>query len=228
MIKLENVSKEYYSGRGRIKVLDRVSLMVATGGMAVVAGKSGSGKTTLLNCIAGIEQPENGRVFCFGVDLLSISQKELGLFQRRKTGFIFQRGNLFSCLTVSENIAFPLVLNGLQKKKISKRVNELLEKIGLTGTGSALPHELSGGEAQRVAFARAIAHQPKMLLADEPTASLDSFTGRNLIELMTTIGKETGCTIIVATHDPEIVKYADQKIIIRDGRILTEQHETML
>ncbi len=228
MIKLENVSKEYYSGRGRIKVLDRVSLMVATGGMAVVAGKSGSGKTTLLNCIAGIEQPESGRVFCFGVDLLSISQKELGLFQRRKTGFIFQRGNLFSCLTVSENIAFPLVLNGLQKKKISKQVNKLLEKIGLPGTGSALPHELSGGEAQRVAFARAIAHQPKMLLADEPTASLDSFTGRNLIELMATIGKETSCTIIVATHDPEIVKYADQKIIIRDGRILKEQHETML
>ncbi len=228
MIKLENISKEYYSGRGRIKVLDRVSLMVATGGMAVVAGKSGSGKTTLLNCIAGIEQPESGRVFCFGVDLLSISQKELGLFQRRKTGFIFQRGNLFSCLTVSENIAFPLVLNGLKKKKISKQVNKLLEKIGLPGTGSALPHELSGGEAQRVAFARAIAHQPKMLLADEPTASLDSFTGRNLIELMATIGKETGCTIIVATHDPEIVKYADQKIIIRDGRILKEQHETML
>jgi len=228
MIKLENICKEYYSGLGWIKVLDSVSLMVAARSMAVVAGKSGSGKTTLLNCIGGIEQPEKGRIFCFGIDLLSISKKELSDFQRRNVGFIFQQGNLFSYLTVSENIAFPLVLNGFKKKQISRRVNELLEKIGLPGAGRALPNELSGGEGQRVAFARAIAHRPKILLADEPTASLDSVTSRNLIGLMITMGKETGCTIIVATHDPEIIKLADQKIMIKDGLILYEQHETVL
>ena len=189
--------------------------------MAVV-GKSGSGKTTLLNCVGGLERPERGKVSCFGVDIHSLSGKALCLFQRRNAGFIFQYGNLLSYLTVCENIGFPLTLNGIRGKRKEKRTQELLERIGLHDAGAALPHELSGGEAQRVSVARAIAHSPKMLLADEPTASLDSTTGLNLIELMFDMGKEQGCTTIVSTHDPEIIDLADVNIQLRDGKITGE------
>ena len=222
MIVGQGISKEFLSGRGRVQALLDVSFSIETGRTLAVVGKSGSGKTTLLNCVGGLERPERGKVSCFGVDIHSLSGKALCLFQRRNAGFIFQYGNLLSYLTVCENIGFPLTLNGIRGKRKAKRTQELLERIGLHDAGAALPHELSGGEAQRVSVARAIAHSPKMLLADEPTASLDSTTGLNLIELMFDMGKEQGCTTIVSTHDPEIIDLADVNIQLRDGKITGE------
>jgi putative ABC transport system ATP-binding protein len=199
-----------------------VSFTIENNNTVAVFGKSGSGKTTLLNCLGGIEQPEKGKITCFGVEIHSLSEKALCLFQRRNIGFVFQHGNLLSYLTVYQNIAFPLALNNFDKKAISNRVNELLEKIGLAETGPALPHELSGGEVQRVSVARAMAHTPQMLLADEPTASLDTDTGRDLVQLMFSIGREHGCTMVIATHDPEVINLADASLPLRDGRIEKE------
>jgi putative ABC transport system ATP-binding protein len=222
VIEGKGISKEFRSGRGRVQALADVSFSIETGKAVAVVGKSGSGKTTLLNCVGGLERPERGKVSCFGVDILSLSGKALCLFQRRNAGFVFQYGNLLSYLTVFENVAFPLTLNGIRGKGKEKRVRELLERIGLPDVGAALPHELSGGELQRVSVARAIAHSPKMLLADEPTSSLDSTTGWNLIELMFDMGKEQGCTMVVSTHDPEIIDLADASIHLRDGKITKE------
>ena len=222
MIQLKGVSKKYRSGRGRVLALSDISFTFEKNSKVAVFGKSGSGKTTLLYCIGGLERPESGSVTCFGVDIHSLSETSLCLFQRKNLGFVFQHGNLFNYLTVFENIAFPLELNGFERKHIAKRVNELLEKIGLPEAGAALPYELSGGEIQRVSVARAIAHSPRLFLADEPTASLDSDTGRDLVRLMFDMGRDQGCTLIIATHDPDIITLADDRLDLRDGKIETE------
>ncbi len=223
MIRVQGISKEYRSGRGMVQALSNVSFAIEKNNTVAVFGKSGSGKTTLLNCLGGLEQPEKGKIICFGVEIHSLSEKALCLFQRRNMGFVFQHGNLLSYLTVYQNIAFPLSLNNFDKKTTSKRVNELLEKVGLAETGPALPYELSGGEVQRVSVARAIAHTPQILLADEPTASLDTDTGRDLVQLMFNMGREHGCTMIIATHDPEIINLADAFLPLKDGRIEKEE-----
>jgi ABC-type lipoprotein export system ATPase subunit len=220
MIQIEGISKEYRSGRGRVLALSDVSFTIEKNSTVAVFGKSGSGKTTLLYCIGGLERPENGVVTCFGVNIHSLSEKALCLFQRENVGFVFQHGNLFNYLTVFENIAFSLELNGFEKKDVVYRVSELLENVGLADAGAALPYELSGGEVQRVAVARAIAHSPQVLLADEPTASLDSDTGKNLVQFMFNMGRDQGCTIIIATHDPDIINLADARQPIQDGKIV--------
>lgn len=222
MIQLEGISKEYRSGRGRVLALSDVSFNIEKTSTVSVFGKSGSGKTTLLYCIGGLERPESGKVTFFGVDIHSLSEKALCLFQRKNVGFVFQHGNLFTYLTVFENIAFSLELNGFETNDIVKRVGELLEGIGLSDAGAAFPYELSGGEVQRVSMARAIAHSPQVLLADEPTASLDSETGRDLVKLMFNMGHEQGCTMIITTHDPDIIKLADVRLPIQDGKIEPE------
>jgi len=222
MIQFKGISKEYLSGRGRVSALSNVSFTINENSTVAVFGKSGSGKTTLLHCIGGLERPESGIVTCFGVDIHSLSEKALCLFQRKKVGFVFQHGNLFNYLTVFENIAFSLELNGFERSAIVYRVGNLLENIGLAGAGSAFPYELSGGEVQRVSVARAIAHSPQVLLADEPTASLDSDTGRDLVQLMFGMGRDQGCTMIIATHDSDIINMADVRLPIQDGKIKTE------
>jgi len=222
VIRVQGISKEYRSGRGRVRALTDVSFTIEKNNTVAVFGKSGSGKTTLLNCLGGLEQPERGKIKCFGVEIHSLSEKALCLFQRRNMGFVFQHGNLLSYLTVYQNIAFPLALNNFDKKAISKRVHELLEKIGLAETGPALPYELSGGEVQRVSVARAMAHSPQILLADEPTASLDTDTGRDLVQLMFKMGREHGCTMIISTHDQKIINLADAFLPLRDGKIEKE------
>jgi len=225
VIRTRHLSKSYSTGRRKIQALSDVSLFVDTGMTLTVMGKSGSGKTTLLNCIGGIERPDTGSVECFGVDIHALSNRDLSRFQRRNAGFVFQYGNLLSYLTVSENIAFPLVINGIRNKEKDRRVSELLDKIELSDAARAMPHELSGGEAQRVSFARAIAHSPKMLLADEPTASLDTETGKNLVNLMFLMGKEERCTIIVSTHDQEIIRLSCKSLNIRDGKVKEMENE---
>lgn len=223
MIRVHDVSKRYRSGRGAVQALAHVSFHLEAGKALVMMGKSGSGKTTLLNCIGGLEKPDKGTITCFGLDLQALPRKQLSRFQRKNIGFVFQFGNLLSYLTVRQNLAFPLFLNGIDGTEQQKRADELLEDVGLTGAGNALPHELSGGELQRIAFARAIAHKPRMLLADEPTASLDSATGLHLVQMMVALGKEQGCTMIIATHDEEIMGLADATMRLRDGFAVSHQ-----
>ncbi len=219
MIELDGVTKIFQSGRGRVQALSDVSFLLPEAAFAAVVGKSGSGKSTLLACIGGLESPDSGSILCFGTPVHRLGGRQLSLFQRRLVGFVFQRGNLLSYLTVSENIGFPMTLNRVDAKECKKRIDELLDRIGLASAAGAMPHELSGGEAQRVALARAIAHHPKMLLADEPTANLDSATGREVTALMREMGKDFGCTVFMATHDTEIVDAADTVLYLRDGRL---------
>ncbi len=219
MVECRSVTKTYHSGRGTLQALRGISLAIAPGTAAAIAGKSGSGKTTLLNCMGGLDWPDSGQVFVNGIDLHTLPQRGLSLFLRRDMGFVFQFGNLLSYLTVFENIAFPLKLNNIPKLELERRTQELLERIGLAGAGPALAHELSGGEVQRVAVARALAHRPKLLLADEPTASLDSATGTSLVRLMFELGRESGCTMVLSTHDSEVMDLADQRLHIRDGML---------
>jgi len=220
MIQVKGLSKRFRSGRGQIHALRDVSFTLETGTATAVVGKSGSGKTTLLNCLGGLERPEQGEILCFSEKLLSLSARELSLFQRQKVGFIFQYGNLLSYLSVFDNIQFPLTLNGVEATERKKRVETLLERIGLKGAGAAMPYELSGGEVQRVSAARAMAHYPRILLADEPTASLDSETGRNLVDLLFGLGREQNCTLVVSTHDPEIYHLAARTIHLKDGTVI--------
>ncbi|MCP3875406.1 MAG: ABC transporter ATP-binding protein [Desulfobacteraceae bacterium] len=222
MINTKNISKTYPSGRGVVNALCNVSFSTPKGATLAIAGKSGSGKTTLLNCLGGLEQPDTGEINCFGIDIHALSKKQLSHFQRQHMGFVFQFGNLLSFLTVEENIAFPLMLNKvLNKKEIKKRISSLLEKVGLSELSSVLPNELSGGEMQRIAFARAISHSPKMLIADEPTANLDTETANKLVQLMFSLAKEENCSIILSTHDQDLIKLADQAIYLFDGRDAT-------
>jgi putative ABC transport system ATP-binding protein len=220
MIQAANISKHFGSASKKVQVLSDISFRLEKGKTLTIIGKSGSGKSTLLNCLGGLDLPDKGQINCFGIDINRLCEKKRSLFQREKLGFIFQSNNLLSYLTVFENIVFPLVLNGFEKKKREKRVAQLLEMLKLDHLACAMPNELSGGQAQRVAFARAIAHTPQMLLADEPTASLDTQTGLNLIEFMTRVGIEHNITIIVSTHDNEIIKYADKTLYLHDGKII--------
>jgi putative ABC transport system ATP-binding protein len=223
MIRIEHISKSYRSGRGRQQALKDLSLRIKKGMTAAVVGKSGSGKTTLLNCIGGLERPDRGTVICSGLSIPTLSAYQLSRFQRCDLGFIFQHGNLLSYLNVFENIGLPLTLNGIAGRPRSKRIQGLLERVGLSRAGRALPHELSGGEVQRVAAARALAHYPKLLLADEPTASLDTETGRMLVDLMFEMGKEQDCTLLISTHDPDLFQLAEKVIHLKDGRMEKEE-----
>jgi putative ABC transport system ATP-binding protein len=215
---VQGVCKFYRSGRGQVAALSDVSLGVAAGSALAVVGRSGSGKTTLLNCIGGLERPDAGRVVCAGTEVHALGPSALARFLRQRVGFVFQFGNLLSFLTVRENLALPLELNGVFGRRRDRRVDALLETVGLPEVGAALPRELSGGETQRVAFARAIAHGPAILLADEPTASLDSHTGARLIGSMLDWVAGPGATLVVATHDPEVVARVTVAVRLKDGR----------
>lgn len=228
MVQTLGVGKIYRSGRRQVEALCDVSCTVEQGTALAVVGKSGSGKTTLLNCIGGLERPDRGSVICLGQDIHALSRRSLSLFQRQHLGFVFQFGNLLSYLTVYENIDFPLALNGVPGKERDGRVLELLERVGLLDSQQALPRELSGGEVQRVSFARAVAHGPQVLLADEPTASLDSDTARDLVQLMLDVVLEQASSLIVSTHDPVVIDLADNIMHLRDGRVVDEERYSTL
>jgi len=222
MLELSGISKQYLSGRGHVQALTGISFRMENGSNLALVGKSGSGKTTLMNCIGGIEKPDTGKVSIDGCELQSLSERALCLFQRQHIGFVFQHGNLLSFLTVAENIAFPLNLNGVDGRTRNRRVSELLDLIGLPDIGEAMPYELSGGELQRVAVVRAVSHNPSLLLADEPTANLDSATGIGIMQMMIALTRSQGCTLIMATHDLELIALADRSIRLRDGLIVND------
>jgi len=225
MIKVEGVTKAFQSGRGMVMALSDVTFSIEAHKFAAVIGNSGSGKSTLLNCLGGLEPPDSGTITCFGTPIYSLGSRKLSLFQRRNIGFVFQRGNLLSYLTIAENIGFPLTLNNIIGNDRLKRIDTLLDRIGLSAAAKALPHELSSGETQRVAVARAIAHNPKILLADEPTANLDTVTGQRIVQLMHDMGQEYHCTLIMVTHDKEITETAAPIIHLKDGRLQGRTHE---
>jgi len=223
MIALSHITKTFRSGRGLVNAVVDVSLNIYAGYFAAIMGKSGSGKSTLLNCIGGLEMPGQGEISCFGTPINRLKAGKLSRFQRRHVGFVFQRGNLLSYLTIAENIGLPLTLNGIVGLERTQRIKRLLVGIDLEAAAKALPHELSGGEIQRVSMARAIAHHPKLLLVDEPTANLDTISGTQLVQLMRNLGKENGCTIIMATHDRDITNRADMLITLKDGQVISEE-----
>jgi putative ABC transport system ATP-binding protein len=212
------ICKTYQTEDTKVEVLKDVNLKVGKGEFAVLSGPSGSGKTTLLNMIGGIDKPTSGKIVVFGDDLNVKDEDFLANFRSHSVGFVFQSYNLVSTLTVAENIAFPMEWIQKPADHIAKRVEELLEIVGLQHRAEHFPFQLSGGEQQRVAFARALANDPPLLLADEPTGNLDTKTSLKIVQILQKL-KTDGKTIIVATHDEQIFQLADQKWCLEDGKL---------
>jgi ABC-type lipoprotein export system ATPase subunit len=214
MIKLEDIEKYY----GENRVLKGINLEVESGEFLSITGSSGSGKSTLLNLIGGMDRPEKGRITVDGADITFSTDDELTSYRRKTVGFIFQFFNLFPNISVFENIQMPLLLNGVSDEE---RVRRLIGRVGLGGREKSYPYQLSGGEQQRVAIARALVHDPAIILADEPTGSLDSRTGTAVMDLIRELAEETRKTVILVTHEEYISQYARTRVKIRDGVILS-------
>jgi putative ABC transport system ATP-binding protein len=210
--------KAYQIEDTEISVLKDVNMTIHPGQFIALCGPSGSGKTTLLNIISGIDKPTTGKIIVYNEDLAAQDEDFLADFRCNKVGFVFQSYNLVSTLTVAENIAFPMEWKRQPTKEIEKRVKELLEKLGMQHRANHFPAQLSGGEQQRVAFARALANDPPLLLADEPTGNLDTKNGLKVIEILRVL-KAEGKTIIASTHDAEIMQLADQKLCLDEGKL---------
>ncbi|WP_078120114.1 ABC transporter ATP-binding protein [Thiosocius teredinicola] len=219
MLDVKLLSKSYRSGDRRQTVLQGLSLQVPRATIAALIGASGSGKTTLLNLLSGIDRPDEGRVLIDEVDVHALREPELTLFRRRHIGFVFQFFNLIPTLTVGENIALPMELIGKPADQIAERVDDLLGQVGLNGMAERYPETLSGGEQQRTAIARALAHRPKLLLADEPTGNLDEDTGEQIIRLLTALAREQGVTLLIVTHSARVADAADQVMRMDHGRV---------
>ncbi|HHU83291.1 MAG TPA: ABC transporter ATP-binding protein [Firmicutes bacterium] len=220
LLELKGVKKIYQQGKIEIPALRGIDLTVGKGEFTTVFGPSGSGKTTLLNIIGCLDKPTGGRVEFDGRELGTLSKKELALLRRHNIGFVFQSYNLIPVLTAYENVEFAIRLIGKHSKdEIRERVLKILAAVGLAGLENRRPNELSGGQKQRVAIARALVKEPKLVLADEPTANLDSKTSQEVLEIMVKMNKELGTTFIFSTHDPQVMAYARRMLEIRDGLI---------
>ena len=218
VIELAGVSRSYPAAGAPVTAVDAVDLVVQPGTLVALRGRSGSGKTTLLNLLAGLDRPDAGTVRVGGVDLGPLDDRGLAAVRRQQIGFVFQAFGLLPVLTAEENIEVPLRLQRTPVAARRERVAALLEVVGLADRAKHLPHELSGGEQQRVAIARALAARPTLLLADEPTAQLDTANGRVVMALLRHLVDE-GLTAVVATHDQVVVEVADRILEIRDGRV---------
>ena len=216
---LEAVSKIYRQGRQIVRALDAVDLTISQGEFAAIAGPSASGKTTLLNLAAGLDEPDSGKVLLGDRDLTDMSRRAKARLRLHQVGFVFQSYNLVPVLSAQENAEFILLLQGVSPKERQARVRQLLKEVGLEGVEHRRPSELSGGQQQRVAVARAIAADPILVLADEPTANLDSQTALALLDLMERLNRQHGTTFLFSTHDPRVMKRARRLIELVDGRI---------
>ena len=219
MIRLIDVHKSYRQGAGDLTALAGVSLEISRGEFAVVMGPSGSGKSTLLHLIGGLDRPSAGDVVVDGRVISRMDDDGVTLFRRAKIGFIFQFFNLLPTLTAIENAALPLLLGGGTEKEARSRSEALLERVGLSARRNHLPEELSGGEIQRLAIARALVFDPPILLADEPTGNLDSKTGGAILEMIREINREQQCTVVMVTHDRDAAARGDRVITIKDGKV---------
>lgn len=219
LVSLRNVHKEYCLGKTVVIALREITMTIEKGVFAAIAGPSGSGKTTLLNIIGCLDVPTSGSVTVANRDVRDYSDDELSHFRARKLGFIFQTFNLIPVLDVYENVEYPLRLNRTPKKELRSRTLEMIDAVGLTPQRRQRPNQLSGGQRQRVAVARALVTQPALVLADEPTANLDSETGARMIDLMKRMHDRFETTFLFSTHDPMMFAHADQHFRIRDGRL---------
>ncbi|ABZ74845.1 ABC transporter related [Shewanella halifaxensis HAW-EB4] len=214
--------KTFLQGDQTIYGLDHVSLTIKQGEMTVLSGPSGSGKTTLLNAIGGLDEPDSGIVYVGDVEITGLTKSQRADVRLQRIGFVFQSYNLIPVLTVQENIEFVMQLQGVSASERKKRSQEILGEVGLTGLETRRPAQLSGGQQQRVAVARAIASKPVLILADEPTANLDSKTSAQLLELFTQLNRQHGITFLIATHDAQVFDYCRRHIYMVDGKIVTD------
>jgi putative ABC transport system ATP-binding protein len=221
--KVENVTRVYKTGKIETQALRGVSLCIENGEFTALVGPSGSGKTTLLQLIGCLDQPTSGQVFINGKDISRLNRNRRADMRRGTLGFIFQFFALIPTLTAYENVEMPLLLIGQSASERRKRVTELLESVDLSDRAHHRPDQLSGGQQQRVAIARALATHPVLVLADEPTANLDTANGRQVMEIMQRLNQETSTTFVFATHDPRVISFARRVVELRDGRINGEQ-----
>lgn len=223
VIVTEGLTKIYNPDGIPIHALNGIDLTIQSGELTAMVGPSGSGKTTFLNIISGLDAPTEGKVWLAGKVLSEMSGNELSDYRRDNIGFIFQAYNLIPVLTVKENVEYIMLLAGVQKTERHDRVSAMLESVGLAGVEDRMPTELSGGQQQRVAIARAMVSEPTIVLADEPTANLDSKTGADLLEMMRNLNAETGMTFIFSTHDPMVMESAKRLITLRDGKVDSDE-----
>ncbi len=220
----ENITKIYQMGEVEIPALKDVSLTIPTRRFSMVLGPSGSVKTTLLNLIGCLDRPTRGEIEVGGEKVADLSDNDISEFRARHIGFIFQNFNLIPVLSASENVEYPLILLGMNASERKRRTEKILESVGLTTHARHRPNQLSGGQKQRVAIARALVKSPSLVLADEPTANLDTKTGASIIDLMYRVQEEYGATFVFSTHDPQLISHAQEVFRIRDGELV--EHRT--
>ena len=228
MVRIEQISKFFSEGRQNRLVLDNVQAEFAEGEFVALLGRSGSGKSTLLNLMSGIEKPDGGDIWLNEVAITRLTERERTLFRRDHIGFVFQFFNLIPTLTVLENITLPQELAGKKETAVRPHAMHLLDQIGLADRCDTFPDKLSGGEQQRVAIARALAHDPMLVLADEPTGNLDEETGERVLNLLIDLTRGAGKTLIMATHSPDVVPFADRVIEVHNGRLVEKRVDSML
>ncbi|MFN8432589.1 MAG: ABC transporter ATP-binding protein [Anaerolineales bacterium] len=222
VVKIENITRTYQIGKLETHALRGVSLSINSGEFTALVGPSGSGKTTLLQMIGCLDQPTSGRVTVDGKEVTSLNRNQRADMRKGHIGFIFQFFALIPTLTAYENIEMPLLLNGHSPKERQDRVMELLKAVDLTDRANNRPDQLSGGQQQRIAIARALAPKPALILADEPTANLDTENGKQVMEIMKKLNQETGETFVFATHDPRVINYATRVVTLEDGVIVKD------
>lgn len=225
LIQLNGLTKSYQEGEKIRSVLKDLDLSVREGEMIVLLGRSGSGKSTLLNLLSGIDQPDSGDVLIEETSLGKLNERDRTLFRRKNIGFIFQSFNLIPTLTVHENVLLPLKLMGVTDESRLGKAHRFLEEVGLGDRSDSYPDRLSGGEQQRVAIARALAHEPMLILADEPTGNLDYITGRKILDMLNELVRKNRRTIILATHDRELCKFADRVLELKGGKLQEVEHK---
>lgn len=223
IVELQHLSRHYQQGQVIVKAVDDVSLSIEKGDFAALCGPSGSGKTSILNLIGGLDWPTEGDVWLEGMNLGQQSAAELALIRQNRIGFVFQAYNLIPVMSAMENAAFVLELQGVNKTEIKKRVLAILEAVGLQGLENRRPDEMSGGQQQRVAIARAIVTRPAIVLADEPTANVDSHTAESLLDLMQKLNRELGITFLFSTHDQHVIDRARRVIRLQDGKVVADE-----
>jgi len=222
VVKVENVTRVYKVGAVETRALQGVNLSIESGEFTALVGPSGSGKTTLLQMIGCLDQPTSGRVFVDGKDVTTLNRNQRADMRKGHIGFIFQFFALIPTLSAYENIEMPLLLTNHPAKERRERVMQLLEAVGLADRANNRPDQMSGGQQQRIAIARALATKPALVLADEPTANLDTANGEQVMEIMAKLNKETGVTFVFATHDPRVIKFARRVVTLRDGLVVED------
>ena len=222
--KINQATRTFKIGEVETKALRGVDLSIQDGEFTALVGPSGSGKTTLLQLIGLLDQPTSGSVFINGEDATNLNRNQRADLRKSTIGFVFQFFALIPTLTAYENVEMPLLLNGTKPADRKKRVNEMIEAVGLSDRAHHRPDQLSGGQQQRVAVARALATNPKLILADEPTANLDSENGKQVMDIMQRLNKETGVTFVFATHDPRVISYANRVVTLEDGLITKDNN----